>query len=966
MIPLPELIPVRFARLIRLADRRPHRAVPKAYRALKYVPAGDSEGRTWAIYTLGWALLRWERLDEADGLLKQARDDFIARGLTVPALHAQYGVLLTALLYGAKAELYDAWEALATAYDQQHLAVSATWARCYQCGLLNILGRSREALTLAETIKPRLTAPGTQEEQGRLALMIAVAHGGCDEFDQAMVAVEQALDIFTQLDMPIEVARCMLERSWLLQRRERFAPALADLEQAQAIFTEIDMPMRLAFCDQHIGLLESRLGHYDQALAATTRARSVFVTCQRADLVAHCDLHIGIVAYYCGLFDLALRAYEWAKTTYITLGMAHQISICQRNIALVLRSQAQPDAALVLLNNLVEPATRLGERMELAEILYAQALTLRDLGHTHTVLPLLLRAHRLFMELSNPAAAAECVLEQGWLYLEQQQFAQAAEYLRAARLELADRPAHHWRADYGLGRCAMLQGQTETALLFYRAASASIAQLRRLQSEHASSAIFTQARLLFDEAITLAAQCNDPHAILEFAEQHRAVVLQQQHHRSSVHRAADLTALQRESLGMLNTSLPDSADLDHALSEYIHALLQFRHTTAPHPDLAPAVFDLDALRRAFDQAYPAGWASLVYVMCGERLLIVLIDSQTATLSSTPVDRELRRLLKQCCLPEYREFTYLDLARQGDPTQPAWAGLAQLGDRLLPDALRARLHPDFRLLIVAGDPLHGLPWSALRLDESWLIERAVVQLLPSLPMWTLLAGRAATGNAALLLGCNTFGSRAPDLPHALPSLDMVQQHWPGAVKRFEQALVVRQQILDLAAAGQLRQYRLIHFATHGQLVAARGLLAHLKLFDNDLLYDEITRLNLAGALVVLAACEGAAGEVLPGEEVLSLNRAFLAAGASDVIASLWQMYDEAVLGVIVPLYQALAAGEDAARALATMQRAIIAESCMAQEDLSVTTSPLVWATFCVVGAGVASAGGTTPANVGSPT
>jgi hypothetical protein len=508
----------------------------------------------------------------------------------------------------------------------------------------------------------------------------------------------------------------------------------------------------------------------------------------------------------------------------------------------------------------------------------------------------------------------------------------------------------------------VLQGEPETALTLYRAASASIAQMRHLQSEHASSAIFAQAQPLFRDAIALAAQLNDPHTVVEFTEQHRAVVLQQQQHRSRVHRTADLTAVERENLRMLRTSPLDSATLDRALSEYVHALLQFRHLTPPGPDPSPTVFDLDMLRQGFDSAYPAGWAGLVYVACGDLLLIVLIDSQTITLFSTSIDKELRRLLRHCCLPEYHEFTYLDLARESDPGRPAWLGLTQLGDRLLPQPLRDRLDGSFRLLIVAGDPLHGLPWSALRLNENWLIERAVVQVLPSLQMWLRLAVRTAASSKALLIGCDTFRGRAPDLPHALPSLDLVQQYWSGEIERLKPELVLRRHILDLAAAGQLRQYGLIHVATHGQLVAARGLLAHLKLIDDDLLYDEVTRLDLAGALVVLTACDGAAGEVLPGEEVLSLNRAFLAAGARDVIASLWHIYDRTILGVLGPLYQALVEGQDAAQALATMQRAMIAASCTDQEHVNITPSPLVWANFCVVGACVSSAGGANPANV----
>jgi CHAT domain-containing protein len=100
--------------------------------------------------------------------------------------------------------------------------------------------------------------------------------------------------------------------------------------------------------------------------------------------------------------------------------------------------------------------------------------------------------------------------------------------------------------------------------------------------------------------------------------------------------------------------------------------------------------------------------------------------------------------------------------------------------------------------------------------------------------------------------------------------------------------------------------------------------------------------------VLVACEGALGETLPGEELLSLNRALLAAGARDVIASLWQLYDLMVLPILERLYTALAVGLDAPTALAHAQRECIRLGEESPQDLA---TPLVWASLCAIGAGV---------------
>jgi CHAT domain-containing protein len=57
-------------------------------------------------------------------------------------------------------------------------------------------------------------------------------------------------------------------------------------------------------------------------------------------------------------------------------------------------------------------------------------------------------------------------------------------------------------------------------------------------------------------------------------------------------------------------------------------------------------------------------------------------------------------------------------------------------------------------------------------------------------------------------------------------------------------------------------------------------------------DEIARAHFDRTrVVVLASCEGAAGRAVDGEGVLSIARAFFAAGVPAVIASLWPVRDD---------------------------------------------------------------------------
>lgn len=928
------IIPEWFRRVVDLAERDPRRGIRRLPQCVAQSLPAD---RPWMVLALSTALLAGEQRVAAADLLAAHRAEFVA-----PELAG--GLLIyrrLALLADQEPVAPSTWAALA--HDCLAAGAPDEWLRaCFErMAALNRMGHYTETLALAEQLAD--AASRSAAASGRLWRLRGVAQTYLGNLAEGFAAHNRAITAYVEARRPIDQAHAFLNRAWTHHRREDFMAAMADHERAYQIVRRYQLPLSTAICERDLGILMAHLGQFGEALRLTLQARAGFVALHQVQWSAMSDLNLGNITYYMGLHDIALAAYQRASTAFESISARRMLYVCRRNRAQALLAQGEYAVALDELRRL-EHDLEGYDQLELAETLSDQGRVLQRLGDVQAADAVWHRAEERFLALGNRPGAAECRMERGLLALAQGDPGQAATLLQAARADLADRPIHHWRIDAGLGRCLAIQGHQEAALVSSMAAIETIARLRRrLASEYASSGLFRQARQVHHDGLELAIQRNDPEAIWYLAARQRAFSL-------AAHTPDQtLPAALRARESVLHDELrrlqahPDPHQLDAALSAYSEVMLYMRHRTPlqAEPDASFEPLPIPQVRAQLTQAFPQGWLMLTFVMQADRLLVLSLGPDTLHVDNMQIDAALHRALDRACLPRYRPITFLD--PEGLPT------LLQLGETLIPAHVRAVLHADHRLLIVPDGRLHALPWAALRVHDRWLCEQAVVQLIPSESFWRLFSERQPTSNTALLIGCRDFGGRAAPLPDAITTLDQVAQVWPGVCHRLEDADASRGRVLNLAERGALRSYGLIHIAAHVQLSAARGLLAHIKLYDDDLFYDEVTSLGLQGALVVLAACEGALGEVLPGDEVLSLSRAFLAAGARDVVAGLWQLYDAAALALLPIFYRRLAQGDDAPTALAVAQRTLINQVPQTSAETFLSL-PLVWAGLCAIGAG----------------
>jgi hypothetical protein len=309
-----------------------------------------------------------------------------------------------------------------------------------------------------------------------------------------------------------------------------------------------------------------------------------------------------------------------------------------------------------------------------------------------------------------------------------------------------------------------------------------------------------------------------------------------------------------------------------------------------------------------------------------------------------------------------------------PLVPVFNGLLSGGDgrevraavRLHGDVFSNALHelpPRIaRLIIVPDGPLHHLPFDALRAapGAAPLAARYELAVSPSATLWldTRRRGAPESRARALVLAdpeLSVMGSADAAERQAVLQRGFTlgrlpyARHESRALSRYlpdVDALVGPVATEHAIKTRALRDYELVHFAAHAVADETHPGRSAVFLAPGDAGEDgllqarEIGELDFEGRIVVLSACQTAAGAVLSGEGVLSLARAFFQGGARAVVGTRWHVRDEDAASLFETFYRALGKGATVSAALAQTKARAIAQG----------RRPAVWAGLVLLGEG----------------
>jgi len=255
---------------------------------------------------------------------------------------------------------------------------------------------------------------------------------------------------------------------------------------------------------------------------------------------------------------------------------------------------------------------------------------------------------------------------------------------------------------------------------------------------------------------------------------------------------------------------------------------------------------------------------------------------------------------------------------------------RLYDQLLAKALESLPESIEHLILVPDGELYSLPFAALKGsgDDLPLGARFALSTVPSATLWSRWhRGEEERPPAVVLAFADPDQDHAPEVlasiakePAALPRARREGRRLTRLFGGGSRLATGNEATESFLRSTDLDPFGLLHFATHTVVDhetpdrSAVILAAGSGKEDGLLRPSEIAGLALDERLVVLSACDTASGEILRGEGVMGLARAFFVAGARTVVGTLWPVEDGDAERFFVGFYDRLFEGQSVSEAV----------------------------------------------------
>lgn len=837
---------------------------------------------------------------------------------------------------------------------------------------LAFLGRYDEALADGQRAAAILQVYAQWQPLAGLNWNLAIVYGRQGDDMGALAKFDQVLAFYQAQGAAGEWCLPMVEqnRAVVLRNLGQFTASIAASQRASHLFAQLGQTAEQARAQQNLALTYVTLGRYNEALELLDGASQVFLRDGRHADALMVELYVADCLLHLRRFREVLEKCEAIQDRFAQSGTRLEIgqALLQEGVAFA-GLQRYPEALASLQASHTHFQAE-GNAVWSASAEMERAAILLHQGNYAESLQVSLLCSDIFQVHELPVRRAQSCLLAARAALALQDEATVQRLLQQvfAISDLNDIPTLAYQGHYLLGDLCKQRAEMPQAQAAYDRAIQELERLRSNMMIEFRADFLADKQMVYEDMVDLCLTQQAPDAGFAYAERAKSrALLDLLAHRVDLriqpkderdHQAiAQLLHLRQErdrlyrrwesQSDLRQRGLVASVATAGASEEQQKILVIEKQITALWHKLL--VHNADYARDAAlwqvyaepVQAYlPADTLLVEYFVVRGALVVFLVSRDTvqAIRLTTPLHRVVQ--LTQLLGLNLRSVMHSGPAQLASLTQNAVGLLRQLYIALV--APFADHLPDYqRLQIVPHGPLHYLPFHALHTGEQYLVEQMEISYLPGADLLRYCAPVATpptptantpapVASASIVLG-HSFDDR---LPHTRAEAEQVAQLTGGQALLDNDATT--QAVRTLA-----EQCRILHFATHGDFRNDNPLFSGLALADGWLTTLDIFSLRLRASLVTLSACQTGRHVIGGGDELLGLMRAFLYAGASSLVTTLWSVEDHSTARFMTLFYTHLMQGTTKGAALRQAQLAYLAGD---QRH----AHPFFWAPFFLVG------------------
>jgi CHAT domain-containing protein/tetratricopeptide (TPR) repeat protein len=830
--------------------------------------------------------------------------------------------------------------------------------------LLLFAGKLADAEMAFEDTIARASATASRGLRAELHIYLGLVHHTRDELIEAETNYLRAAGLLSDESIPRLKSMVHNNLAGIYFLRGEPAPAFRHFDEAIAVAAAAGDLEGEAHAQMNAATLHVDIGQFDSALVHYEDAKRVFETLSAEGDVALALRGIGAAYLNLGMPERAIEFLSLAiaraeavsdlmtvNGARLSLGKAYRmtgeaaaaLAVHERLLADTIAQDRTSDTARARVQIALDLVAA-GEPSRAGDEIDAAIETLRSIGYRHSLASALYTKGRVESERGRPAAAGLALAE--------------AESLQAA---IGDDKSRVLTLT-AQARLEARQGHLEKALAVSEQAADLSERIRgQVTNPDLRASLFGTRLDPYDEMVRLhfeLAEKGDRHshvaAALVAAERSRSRTLKARLLAEGPDgRYPDASAGQRELLEKINGRLMRLRSLHRELdrlgagagaagSPDEAQASALRHRIAGlETELRDLRLQLHALDARTGGAGATGRSDTDAAAVGA-VTDRLSPGTTVVVYHLTGDEAFAWVISRDGLEGFRLGTTADLVAgirravdMASHWQPDSTGLDEaLGyvSRRLVEPIRHRIESD-RLVVVPHDAVHSVPFAALPLaDGRPLIESLELVYTPSVmssagsgdSAWALedddsivvFANPSFDNRSRLHAGVQDSGAigailgNLPTLYYSGEEAEAILRLAPGRpVDVYAGTDASKSVLFDI----DLARYKIIHFATHAVVIPDFPEYSGVVLAQVDAQggqtpglthLQEIYSLPVDAKLVVLSACSTAEGRTVRGEGPMSIGRAFLFAGAEQVVMTRWVIPDDVAADVMEGFYAGL--------------------------------------------------------------